>query len=145
MEIKTIYIANDGTEFEKESECLAYETSLTSECDFVKLYNRYGKPIEWNPDDYDYMWNNLYYIIIEPHHEEEAEEWWNNSFGTMLDVSPFGDIECEWREWKCYYHGDKPTILAFDFAGNDSWIIFNEIYDEVKNIARSLNLVDALS
>ena len=36
MEVKTIYIAKDGTEFEEESECLAYEESLTSECDFIQ-------------------------------------------------------------------------------------------------------------
>ena len=89
MEVKTIYIANDGTEFENREECLAYETSLTSECDFVQLYNHDGEPIKWNPDDYDGMWNDLYYIVIEPHREKEVEEWWKNTFYTMLSVSPF--------------------------------------------------------
>ena len=145
MEVKTTYIANDGTEFEDREECLAYETSLASECDFVKLYDNDGNLIDWNPDDYDGMWNHLYYIVIEPHREEEAEEWWANSFGVMLDVDPFGDMDNDWKAWKYHYHGDKPTVLAFDFGGNDSWIIFNEVYDEVKGIVRGLDLVDALS
>ena len=144
MKVKAIYIANDGTEFEKESECLAYETSLTSECDFVKLYDRNGEPIRWNSDNYDDMWERLYYIVIEPNHEEEAEEWWANSFGVMLDVDPFGEMDNDWKAWKRHYHGDEPTILVFNFAENDSWIIFNEIYDEVKSIVRGLGLVDAL-
>lgn len=144
MKVKTTYIANDGTEFEDKEECLAYETSLASECDFVQLYDNDRKLIDWNPDDYDGMWNHLYYIVIEPHREEEAEEWWANSFGAMLDVDPFGDMDNDWKAWKYHYHGDEPTVLAFDFAGNDSWIIFNEVYDEVKGIVRGLDLVDAL-
>lgn len=145
MEVKTVYIAKDGTEFEEESECLAHEASLTSECDFIQLYNHDGESIEWDPDNYGDMWNRLYFIVIEPHREEEAEEWWINSFEAMLGVNPFGEMGNDWEAWKCHYHGDEPTVLAFDFAGNDSWVIFNEIYDEVKGIVRGLDLVDALS
>ena len=93
MEIKTVYIAKDGTEFEEKSECLAHEASLTSECDFIQLYDHNGEPIKWNPDNYDDMWNRLYFIVIEPHREEEAEEWWANSFGAMLDVNPFSEMD----------------------------------------------------
>ena len=46
MKVKTVYIAKDGTEFEEESECLAHEASLTSECDFIQLYNHDGEPID---------------------------------------------------------------------------------------------------
>lgn len=145
MEVKTVYIAKDGTEFEEEFECLAHEASLTSECDFIQLYDHDGEPIKWNPDNYDDMWNRLYFIVIEPHREEEAEEWWANSFGTMLSVDPFGEMDNDWKAWKYHCHGDEPTVLAFDFGGNDSWIIFNEVYDEVKGIVRGLGLVDALS
>lgn len=145
MEIKTTYIANDGTEFEDREECLAYETSLTSECNFIQLYDHDGELIEWNPNNYDDMWNRLYYIIIEPHREEEAEEWWTNSFGAMLNVDPFYEMDNDWKAWKHHDHCDEPTVLVFDFGGNDSWIIFNEVYDEVKGIVRGLDLVDALS
>lgn len=145
MEVKTIYIANDGTEFENREECLAYETSLTSECDFVQLYNHDGEPIKWNPDDYDGMWNDLYYIVIEPHREKEVEEWWKNTFYTMLSVSPFENIDYDWSYWLRTDHGDKPTILAFDFNGDDDWVILNEIYSKVRDIVKSLDLVDALS
>lgn len=145
MKMKVTYIANDGTEFENREECLAYEKSFSEMSDFIQLYDRDGKPIEWNPNNYDDMWNHLYYIIIEPHREEEAEEWWTNSFGVMLGVNPFSEMDNDWRAWLCHYHGDEPTVLAFDFGGNDSWIIFNEVYDEVKGIVRGLDLVDALS
>lgn len=145
MEVKTVYIAKDGTEFEKKSECLAHEATLVSKCNFVQLYNHDGESIEWDPDNYGDMWNRLYFIVIEPHHEEEAEEWWTNSFEAMLGVNPFEEMGNDWEAWKCHYYGNKPTVLAFDFAGNDSWVIFNEIYDEAKGIVRSLDLVDALS
>lgn len=145
MEIKTIYIANDGTEFENEDECLQYESSLTAMCEFVQLYDRDFHPIVWNPENYDSMWNRLYYVVIEPRREEEVEEWWQNSFGTMLNVNPFDELDVEWRRWKRLDHGDEPTILAFDFCDNDDWVILNNIYHETKVITKGLNLVDALS
>lgn len=144
MEIKTIYIADDGTEFEDEDECLQYESSLTTECEFVQLYDRDFNPITWNPENYDSMWNRLYYIVIKPHHEEEVEEWWQSSFGMMLNVNPFDDFNAEWYDWKRLDHGDEPTIIAFDFCGNNDWIILNNVYHEVKAITKGLNLVDAL-
>lgn len=145
MKMKVTYIANDGTEFENREECLAYEKSFSEMSDFIQLYDRDGKPIEWNPNNYDDMWNHLYYIIIEPHREEEAEEWWTNSFGAMLNVDPFYEMDNDWKAWKHHDHGDEPTVLVFDFGGNCSWIIFNEVYDEVKGILHGLDLVDALS
>ena len=145
MEIKTIYIANDGTEFEDEDECLQYESSLTTMCEFVQLYDCDFQPITWNPENYEAMWNCLYYIVIEPHREEEAEEWWQNSFGMMLNVNPFNELDAEWRDWKRHGHGDEPTVLAFDFGGNDSWIIFNTLYNEAREVVKRLDLVDALS
>lgn len=145
MEIKTIYIADDGTEFEDEDECLQYESSLTAMCEFVQLYDRDFQPIAWNPEDYEAMWNHLYYIVIEPHREQEVEDWWHDSFCAMLGVSPFGDLDDEWHGWKRLGHGDEPTIIAFDFNGNNDWVILNEIYSNANNIIKSLDLVDALS
>ena len=144
MEIKTTYIAVDGTEFENKEVCLEYEASLTAMCEHVRFYDRYFKPIEWNPENYDSMWDHLYYIVIEAHHEEEAEDWWDSTFNNMLCVSPFGEIDDEWRDWKHRDHGDELTVLAFDFGGNDSWIIFNALYNEAREVVKRLNLVDAL-
>lgn len=145
MKMKVTYIANDGTEFENKEECIAHETSLVSECDFVQLYDHNGKPIKWNPDNYDDMYNHLYYIVIEPHHEKEVEEWWRNTFYAMLCVSPFDDIASDWSYWLRTDHGDEPTILAYDFNGDDDWVILNEIYSKVHDTIKSLDLVDALS
>ena len=146
MITKTIYVANDGTEFETEDECLQYESSLTAMSEFVQFYDHNFQPIEWNPENYESMWDHLHYIVIEPHREAEVEEWWGKTFCTMLGVSPFGDLECDWSCWLKVDHGDEPTILAYDFdGGNSDWVILNEIYSKARNIIKSLNLVDALS
>lgn len=145
MKMKVTYIAVDGTEFEDREECQMYETSLTTMCEHVRFYDRYFKPIEWNPGNYESMWNHLYYIVIEPHHEQEVEDWWDSTFNNMLGVSPFGEINDEWCDWKYHDHGDEPTVFAFDFGGNDSWIIFNTFYNEAKEVTKRLDLVDALS
>lgn len=145
MEMKVTYVANDGTEFEDREECLQHEKSFSEMNEFVQFFDRDFCPVEWNPDDYDRMWNHIYYIVIEPHREEEVEEWWANSFGAMLNVDPFYEMDNDWKAWKHHDHGDEPTVLVFDFEENDSWIIFNEVYDEVKGILHGLDLVDALS
>ena len=146
MKKKITYIAFDDTEFNSKEECEAYENSMAKANDYIHLYDRYGKRIEWNPNDYDSMWNHLYYIVIEPHKEEEAEKWWEDSFNKMLCIGSLSELtEDDWDNWKHQDHGDEPTILAFDFNYNDSWIIFNTLYKEVKEVAKRLNLVDALS
>ena len=145
MEIKTTYIANDGTEFETEAECLAYEETLSQMSEYVQLFDRDFSPVEWNPENYDGMWNHTYYIVIEPHREEEVEEWWNNTFCAQLGVSPFSDLDHDWKQWKKGDHGDEPTILAYEFCNNSDWCILNEVYAEMKDVVRGLDLVDALS
>jgi hypothetical protein len=106
MEMKVTYIANDGTEFENKEECLAYEKSFSEMSEFVQFFDQNFLPVEWNPNDYERMWNRIYYIVIEPHREKEVEEWWGKTFCTMLGVSPFGDLECDWSYWLKTDHGD---------------------------------------
>lgn len=145
MKTKVTYIANDGTEFENKEECLAYEKSFSEMSEFVQFFDQNFLPIKWNPDDYEYMWNHIYYIVIEPHREKEVEEWWGNTFCAMLGVSPFGDLDYDWSYWLKTDHGDEPTILAYDFNDDDNWIILNEIYSKIRNTIKDLDLVDALS
>lgn len=145
MKTKVTYIANDGTEFENEEECLAYEKSFSEMNEFVQFFDQDFLPVEWNPDDYERMWNRIYYIVIEPHREAEVKEWWENTFYAMLHVSPFDDLSCDWSYWLRTSHGDEPTILAYDFNDDDDWVILNKVYSKVHNTVKSLDLVDALS
>lgn len=143
--MKVTYVAFDGTEFEDQEECLQYEASLNTMCEHARFYDRYFKPIEWNPANYYSMWQDMYYIVIEAHHNQGVEEWWDSTFKNMLGISPFEEIDDEWCDWKYRDHGDEPTILAYDFCGNNGWIIFNTFYNEAKEIVKRLDLVDALS
>ena len=135
---KITYIAFDGEEFEKKEDCVAHEKSLSETSDHVRLFAADFSPIEWDPEDYDGMWNNLTYIVIEPHHEEEVEEWWNNTFYEMLGVSPFYELDRDWKCWLMSNHSNEPTILVYGFQGNDYWEIFNKIYTETNKIADAL-------
>ena len=145
MKTKVTYIANDGTEFENEEECLVYEKSFSEMNEFVQFFDQNFLPVEWNPENYDSMWNHTYYIVIEPHREAEVEEWWDKTFSTQLGVSPFSELDHEWKRWKKDDHGDEPTILAYEFCNSDDWCILNEVYAEMKDVVRGLDLVDALS
>lgn len=135
---KITYIALDGEEFETKEACAAHEESLSKMSEYVRLFAADFSPIEWNPKDYDGMWNNLTYIVIEPHHEEEVEEWWNKTFYEILGVSPFYELGHDWHYWLKYGHSDKPTILALGFRGSEYWKIFNKIYTETNKIADAL-------
>ena len=145
MKTKVTYIANDGTEFENMEECLAYEKLFSEMSEFVQLFDHNFLPIEWNPDEYDRMWNNIYYIVIEPHWEAEAEQWWDKTFSTQLGVSPFSELDHDWKRWKKDDQGDEPTVLAQEFCNSNDWCILNEVYAEMKDVVRGLDLVDALS
>lgn len=145
MEMKVTYVANDGTEFENEEECLAYEKSFSEMSEFVQFFDQDFSSVEWNPEDYDRMWNYIFYIVIEPHREKEVEDWWNKTFYNMLGVSPFYELDYDWRHWLKSNHGDEPTILVYNFNGNQVWEIFNEIYTKINETVKRLDLVDALS
>ena len=145
MELKVTYIAKDGTEFENREECLAYEETLSQMSEYVQLFNRDFSPVEWNPENYEGMWNAIYYVIIEPHREAEVEEWWDKTFSTQLGVSPFSELDHDWKQWKKDDHGDEPTVLAYEFCNSNDWCILNEVYAEMKDVVRGLDLVDALS
>lgn len=145
MKTKVTYIANDGTEFENKEKCCAYENSFSKMSEFVQFFDQNFLPIKWKPNDYEYMWNHIYYIIIELHREEEVEEWWSDTFYAQLSVSPFDNLDCDWSYWLRTDHGDEPTILAYDFNNDDDWVILNQIYSKVCNIIKKLDLVDALS
>ena len=145
MEMKVTYIAIDGTEFEDREECLQYESSFTAMSEFVQLYDRDFSPVEWNPENYEDMWNHIYYIVIEPHREKEVEEWWDNTFSAQLGVSPFGHLDSDWSRWLKTGHGDEPTIIAYDFNEDTDWVILNKIYSKACNTIKYLGLAGALS
>lgn len=138
---KITYIAFDGEEFESKEACAAHEKSLSETSEHVRLLTADFTPIEWNPEDYDGMWNKLTYIVIEPHYEEEVENWWNDTFYEMLGVSPFYELGHEWEIWKRTHHDNKPTILAFGFGGAEYWENFNKIYAETNKIAKRLGVL----
>lgn len=135
---KITYIAIDGEEFETKEACIAHEESLPKMNEHVQLLDRDLIPIRWTPENYESMWDNLTYIIIEPHREEEAENWWNETFYEKLGVSPFNDINYEWKLWKRTSHDNKPVVLIYDFQDCGYWEIFNNIYSKVNKIANAL-------
>lgn len=138
---KITYIAFDGEEFESKEACAAHEKSLSDMSEHIRLFDADFSPIEWNPEDYDGMWNNLTYIVIEPHHEEEIEEWWNKTFYEMLGVSPFYELDYEWEAWKRTNHNDEPITLVYGFQGNGYWEILNNIHTEANKIAKGLGVL----
>lgn len=138
---KITYIAFDGEEFESKEDCVAHEKSLSAMGEHVRLFDEDFSPIEWNPEDYDGMWNKLTYIVIEPHYEKEVEEWWNNTFYEMLGVSPFYVLDLDWERWLMSYHGNEPTILVYGFQDSNYWEIFNEIHAKANKIAKGLGIL----
>ena len=65
---KIVYIANDGTQFDKESDCLNYEFKQTIENFTVKIWDEDKNPLDFN----NYLsLEKIWYIKIE--HPEQAK------------------------------------------------------------------------
>lgn len=120
MTEKIIYIANDGTIFDNESECLDYEFGQTIKGFTVKVWDENRNPLEFNSElDIEKIW----YIKIE--HPEQAK---------ILDelheraglYTPFdGDY-------------NRNLIGLWWYSGNDEFINLTELVAEYQGILDEL-------
>lgn len=104
MEKKIIYVADDGTEFEDDQECLAHERHLQVDAlgDHLRLWDEDMKPLD--PTEEDAL-TDAYFIYADT---SEAREW----------VEVELDIYCE-LGWDAVYVGyvfDKWRDLSLEFS-----------------------------
>lgn len=125
---KTIYIAEDGMEFEEYSECQKYEETLAHKKKMLKL-----KEIEHNkammdespldggdyPTDHDYRW-------FKPKTAEEVH-FLNEAFGIMYGKILLGDVE----KWIC--------VEKYDIEDETDDAYVARLEDSIKHIKDFLN------
>lgn len=89
MEIKTTYIAEDGTEFSDEKECLDYENRIIKRIELfknkIKAFNSNGKPLDtgskdWFPSAYTIVFENTEAMhafagLLQDNHEEDLDAY----------------------------------------------------------------------
>ena len=114
MRIKTvtkdIYVADDGTEFSSQLECLSYESQLAGKManalsDFIRFYGYSGKAI--SPTSVLYQTPYLAHVLRFPE-EGPALEAWTKYVPSELDDCIYGnetdawyvsDDNGTWKEW----------------------------------------------
>ena len=113
------YEAFDGTIFEDEYECIAYERLKQSEgfSGQIHFFNCWKKPMKLNCDQ-----NDVYYAVVDT---KEAAEWWNEICAEEGSVQPFKQRDYKpgfyWYEdynegWKCLEEEmEKLQLMADEF------------------------------
>lgn len=95
----TIYIADDGKQFEYEDECLAYEKEIRIKrfSNAIFIFDEEGKQLEFNKSNFEIS----YYILCKT---KEAAAYMYNEF-CDYDL-PWGTLE-EISAGLWYYDGDE--------------------------------------
>lgn len=123
----TKYVANDGTEFENEYECLDYErTEGMKAIKGVKFFFENGKEITEYSNLEDLL-NRSYFIIITD----------RNDFDKFEDLL-YDEFDCNyWAEGWENLQG-KTGLFYYD-EYFDRWVSWDEQYDKLREIRRKMN------
>lgn len=116
MTIKTVFIANDGKEFEDEYECQCYELSMEvrKTCGALKFFDEDGKKLEVSPRAVD----EVFFVVAE---NDFAVEVAQKVFAEGGYVSPW---DCGTYDPGYYvYVGDRRDMFRAE------WLDFNDIED----------------
>lgn len=123
----TKYIADDGTEFEDEDECLDYErTSTMKAIKGVKFFSEDGKEIT-NYSSLEDLLDLSYFIKI-----TDKDDF--DKFEELL----YDELGCSyWADGWDSLKGEKG--LFFYDEDRDSWISWEAEYDKLREIRRKMN------
>lgn len=104
------WVADDGTVFDTEEECVRYEqgTDYRLMSQYLQIFNRKGKPAEWGTS-----WYNIGYVqVIKPFDEMTQDEVsaWERIWDGELDEAIccwgtgwyFQDDNDRWHYWTEY-------------------------------------------
>ena len=127
MEIITKYVANDGTEFEDENECLVYERKKgMKEIEGVKFFSENGKEIT-NCSNFEDLLDLSFFIKITDKNDfDKFEDLLYDEFGCHYWADGWEDLRGE-------------TGLFYYEKEFDRWLSWDEQYDKLREIRRKMN------
>lgn len=127
MEVITKYVAEDGTEFEDEDECLTYErTEGMKNLKGVKFFYENGQEITTYSSLEDLL-DSSYFIKI-------TDEKDFSKFEELL----YDEVGCQyWADGWNSLRGEK-GLFYYD-ENCDCWMSWDEQYDKLREIRRKLN------
>ena len=97
MTIEYTYIADDGTEFDNEEECQAYEDSIKHNLEGVVFFND-SKDILTELQDIDYY--TQFMLIVDPKKAKDLFDW-------LYDYCGFAKPECDLRKGDVLFYEDE--------------------------------------
>ena len=104
------WIADDGTVFDTEEECVRYEQKVDYRMmsQYLRIFDRKGKPAEWGGH-----WHNIGYVqVLKPLYlmtEDEVSAWeriWDSELDDIIcywgEGWYFQDDDDRWHNWAVY-------------------------------------------
>ena len=123
----TKYIADDGTEFEDEDECLDYErTENMRSIQGVKFFFENGKEITDYSNLEDLLDRSYFIKITDKNDFAKFEELLYDELGCSYWADGWGSLKGE--KGLFYYDEDR-----------DCWVSWDEEYDKLREIRRKMN------
>ena len=118
---KTIYIADDGTEFDNEDECLRYESkiALSELGDRILFFDENRRPLELSCDNYE----KCFYIVIK---DESAI----SHFISTMEDEGYSELPHSVGVYEYNTYTDKWVNLSEKVANIINLI--KELYDNAK-------------
>lgn len=127
MEIIIKYIADDGTEFKDEEECLNYERVETVKAlQGVKFFFENGKEITDYSNLEDLLERSFIIRITNKNDFDKFEEMFYNELGCHYWAAGWNSLQGE-------------TGLFFYEEEFDRWMSWDEWYDKLQEIRRTMN------
>lgn len=127
MEVITKYVANDGTEFENEDECLDYErVEGMRAIQGVKFFFENGKEITDYSDLEDLLDRSYFIKITDEDDFTKFEELLYDELGCGYWADGWGSLKGE--RGLFYYDEDR-----------DCWVSWDDEYDKLREIRRKMN------
>ena len=126
MRIETTYYADDGTEFDTEEECLAYEKKGEEALGSVLFFDESMKPLTMK-GEYD---DPYYVFIVDAERSRTLFERIADQRGICLPTT------------QCEYSNGEVLMYDEDGSWDDSWLNLNRIVaDYAQKIAQIVKVV----
>lgn len=136
MERKVSFIANDGTSFTSEKECIDYENSLKAKVliEELKIYNAEGKEIDLTKINYKSLYQ-MQYIVIR---SEEAYRFLKQVISGLYGfrIPPYEIVQKKNYVCSFYFDNDICAWINIEDTIDKLIVLRKQLKEEIHNLQR---------
>lgn len=136
MERKVSFIANDGTSFTSEKECIDYENSLKAKVliEELKIYNAEGEEIDLTKINYKSLYQ-MQYIVIR---SEEAYRFLKQVISGLYGfrIPPYEIVQKKNYVCSFYFDNDICAWINIEDTIDKLIVLKKQLKEEISNLQR---------